>query len=236
MRFQEILGLDDGDVRPLQRGYAAEYPQVATDHAHEMAPAVDALKPMGKVRRTYRFASADDAWTVVLTPTSLSLETTAYDDFRGFVERWRHVAALAVDELDILRQERLGLRYANELACSPEPTREDLRRLVREELVGIIGAHDPRTMHPWMSIQEARFFQEDGICTFRHGLTSAGEGIRLYLLDFDYYDDDERELNLDFQLRQLAAFNHGIYQLFKWSIAPDRFESFEPHERKAGRT
>src|SRR5680860_1547665 len=50
-----------------------------------------------------------------------------------------------------------------------------------------------------MSMQEVRFLQDDGVCTFRHGLTAPGDdGERVYLLDFDYYDAGERDFELDF--------------------------------------
>lgn len=233
MRFPQILGLAGDDVRPIQRGIAGEFPNVEVDEAEAMAPTVEGLTPTGKRRATYRFESSDELWAVVLTPTSLALETFAYEGFRGFVERWRRVISIVAEELGIESQERLGLRYVNELECPREPTPADLRALVREELVGIVGGHDPRTMRLVRSLQEARFAQDDGVLAIRHGFVHWTEDeSHGYALDFDYYSDDAHRFDLDAQLRQLATFNHGIYELFEWSIPPETFKSFEPRERE----
>lgn len=233
LRFPEILGLSGADVRPLRSGIAEAFPDVEEDEAEAMAPTVEGLRPTGKKRPAYRFSSDDGSSAVVLTPTWLALETSAYEHFRAFAELWRRVTALAVDALDITTQERLGLRYVNELSCPAEPSRADLLELVREELVGIVGAGQPQTARLLRSLQEARFAQDDGVLALRHGFVDGGEdGARAYVLDFDYYSDDDRPLDLDAQLRQLAGFNHSIYEVFAWSIPPETFKSFEPREQK----
>ena len=76
------------------------------------------------------------------TPDSASLETTAYVDFMDFATRWHELLSVIIDVLDITRQDRIGFRYVNQLPVPVEATPDDLRRVVRAELVGAVGAHE----------------------------------------------------------------------------------------------
>lgn len=231
LRFQEVLGLSAEDVRPLQKTFAQRYPMLEREEGLEMNLAAEGLQPTGNVRRTFRFRDSEHHWTVTLTPDSLAIETNAYAHFRDFAERWCHVAEATVHELEIPMQDRLGLRYINQLPFSAEPTQEQLAQLVRPELVSLVGAHEVRTSQLLQSQQEARFVQEDGVLTLRHGLMPASDSGRAYILDFDYYDEEPKALDLQEQIRTLVDFNHGIYDLFQWCVTEDTFASFDPDVR-----
>jgi uncharacterized protein (TIGR04255 family) len=158
------------------------------------------------------------------------LETQAYTDFTDFATRWDAVLKVVTDELGVTRQDRIGLRYVNEFPCDPNPTPEAIRSIVREELAGAVGAHE-RTQRLISSMQESRFAQETGVCTLRHGLISRDD-LAAYVLDLDFYDDAPVDFNPDAQIRELAAFNHGAFEVFRWAIPPELFESFDPQERE----
>jgi len=232
VRFQEILGLSETEVRPIQKAMADLYPLVEREEGQELSISPLGLQPTGKTKTTFRFRDVEKMWTVTLAPEMLSLETNAYLDFKDFASRWIRIIESVVAELEIQMQDRLGLRYVNQLACPAEPSPEDLRQLVRTELIGIVGA-EPRTSRLLSSLQEARFVQDDGICTLRHGLVDE-DGGKTYVLDFDYYDEERKKMDLEAQLRSLIAFNHGVYELFSSAVTEETMRSFEPKERANG--
>lgn len=231
VRFQEVLGLSPEDVRPLQKVLADEYPLVDREEEMEMQLGPEGLAPTGNQRRKFRFRDSDQHWSVTLTPTSLSVETSAYTDFKDFGRRWMRIAEPVVQVLEIPVQERLGLRYVNHLAAPDEPTADALRQLVRPDLVALVGAH-ARTRSLRQSLQEARFAQDDGVITLRHGLVRSDEsgGEDIYMLDLDYYVEERRSMDPTNQLESLIAFNHGIYELFRWSVTDSTFATFDPEE------
>jgi uncharacterized protein (TIGR04255 family) len=232
VRFQEILGLSQAEVRPIQKAFADEYPLVEREEGQELSLSPFGLQPTGRTKTTFRFRDVEKAWTVTLGPEMMSLDTTAYLNFKDFASRWIRIIEKVVAELEIPTQDRLGLRYVNQLACPAEPSPENLRQLVRPELVGIVGA-EARTSRLLSSLQEARFLQDDGTCTLRHGLVEEDEG-KTYVLDFDYYDEERKPMDLEAQLRSLVAFNHGVYELFSSAVTEETLKSFEPKERSDG--
>jgi uncharacterized protein (TIGR04255 family) len=228
LRFPRLIGLGESDLRPVQRGLAHDYPVVDVGRIAEFGVGPEGISATGDVEPLFHFRDEARAWTVTVTPSSLSLETTAYTDFTDFVSRWHATADLVAEALGIERQDRIGLRYVDELDCPPEPTPEDIGRVVRPELVGVIGAH-PRTGRLISSMQELRFAQDRGVCTLRHGLVRR-DGGAVYVLDYDFYDDQSQALDIDAQVRLLADFNHGGYELFAWSVPPEHFATFKPTE------
>lgn len=232
LRFPELLGLADSDVRPLQIALREDYPLTEVESAAEITLTPEGLRPTGKTSRVYRFRDDSRAWTVTLTTTTLALETSAYHDFADFALQWRGVAAAALDAFEIGTQERLGLRYVNELATG-EATVDELAALVRPELLGVVGAHD-QAHDVVSSMHELRFSRADGAATFRHGLIRRPDGSAFYALDFDFYDDEPHELALEEQIETLASWNHRIYELFQWAVQPEAFAAFGPEERSEG--
>lgn len=228
LRFPRLMGLGESDLRPIQRGLAHAYPVADIARMAQFGVGPQGIGPTGDVEQVFHFRDETNAWTVTVTPASLSLETTAYGDFIDFVTRWHMIAELTIESLGIERQDRIGLRYVDELDCPASPTPEDIARIVRSELVGVIGEH-PRTRRLVSSMQELRFAQERGVCALRHGLVQR-ESDATYVLDYDFYDDQSQALDLESQVRLLADFNHGAYELFVWSIPPEHFATFKPRE------
>jgi uncharacterized protein (TIGR04255 family) len=214
MRYPRQIGLGEADVRPVQRALASEYPTARIGRAAELIVTPAGVTPAGE-EPVFQFVSADEGWTVTVGAESLSLETTAYIDFTDFLQRWHTIVSAVTEVLDLTRQERIGLRYVNEMPCAAPLTEADIRRMVRQDLVGPLGA-TARTERLMSSSNELRFLQERGVCTMRHGLV--------------FYDDAGAQLDVNQQIRLLAEFADGAFDLFRWSLDPDQFASFNPQE------
>lgn len=229
VRFPRQVGMSDSDVRPVQRAVAERYPAVQVGRSTTLQLGAAGVAPLNDSEPIFHFRSEDGAWTLTVTPESASLETSAYLRFSDFLERWIETAGVVLDLLDVRRQDRIGLRYVNELPCPLRPDPTQLAELVRPELVGVVGKQE-QTMVLLQSMQELRFAQPQGVCTLRHGLVPRSETDGSYVLDFDSYDDTPQPFDIEAQARLLADFNHRTYSLFRWSVPEDRFMTFEPGE------
>jgi uncharacterized protein (TIGR04255 family) len=237
MRFPLMLEFNDSRVRPLQQALADRYPITELNHLASFNVGPSGPMPDDEGGTIYRFRDESLHWTVAVTSTSLSLETDAYHDFPTFARRWHGVAVSAIDALGLAQQERIGLRYVNEVECqlklddtgrlTVEP--RELEARLRPELVGAVGRHE-HTQRLMSSMQEMRFAQKHGYCTIRHGLACQPDHRSAYILDLDVYDEALCTIELGAQINLLAHFNHVIYALFEWAISDERFAMFEPKE------
>jgi uncharacterized protein (TIGR04255 family) len=230
LRFPHILGFGDELLRPVQVALSDRYPDVEIEDLQGVQFSAAGVTMTGEQQRIYRFRTHAKDWVVSVGQSSLTLETPAYAGFRDFIGRWSEIAEAAVEALGIKHQERIGLRYVNELRAPAGAGHDDLLGLVRPELLGVIGAH-ARTQRVLKVWQEARFAQDDGACTLQHGYAQKPDGSWAYVLDFDYYDDAGRTIDLESQMRALAQFNHRTWELFTWAVDPELFKTFEPEER-----
>lgn len=228
MTFPEILGFDPSAVRPLQVALAADYPVVSREEGMRVNIVDSSVAPTGEVRQIFSFRDNEDHWAVTLSSDSLALETQRYEDFGDFAQRWHKVCAEVTRAMEITQQNRLGLRYINQI---PLDEGFDLHSVLRTELVSLVGGGPDQTQELVRSFQEAVFKQDDGFVAFRHGLVDA-EGTKNYVLDFDYFSEERGPLDLESQDHTLINFNHGIFNLFKWSVDDATFDAFEPEERK----
>lgn len=234
VRFPRQLDLGDADIRPIQQALAKRYPVLLEETAAELtvetSPSPKAFFAPGRQQTIYRFRDAAEEWTATVGPEAISLETTAYLGMRDLLTRWAELVSQAQTSLSLGAQSRLGLRYVNEVAC-PGRARPQLTGWVREELVSLIGAHDPRTSDLIRLVSQAQFRQPEGAtCNFRHGLAAdpEDENRAIFLLDLDYFREETLEFDLERQIRMLATFNEGACEMFAWTFPPDTREDFGP--------
>ena len=231
LRYPQVLSFGDDLVRPIQVALADEYPDVETEDLQQVQFSAEGITLTGRQQRIFRFRTHQKDWTVTVGAESLSLETTAYDDIADFIYRWSRIAEAAVEALGLKHQERVGLRYVNQIDAPAGASRDDLLKIVRPELLGVIGDH-PTTQRLTKSWQELRFRQDDGGCTMQHGYVQRPNSEDwTYTLDFDCYDEDGKPVDLESQMHVLEQFNHRTYELFKWAMNDEMFASFEPEEK-----
>lgn len=83
--------------------------------------------------RGWRFADHDEATIVTLLPGSVALETSTYSGWDAFADLFDRVVRLLFQTVSPALEQRLGLRYINELGHGPEAVREQ----VDDEVVGL---------------------------------------------------------------------------------------------------
>jgi len=230
LRFPIRLGFGDLDVRPIQDEISSRYPRTDREVQQLFQITPERVEQMQTPEMVYRLRSEEGEWIVTMTSSFVTLETTKYSRFHEFLERWIEILDTTTRHLGLERQERLGLRYVNELAV-PEAASvtSALQLVIRPELLGLIGA-EPLIEEPISSLQEFRFRHKSGMATLRHGLQRNDRDEAVYLVDIDVYDDAPRPLDREEQLSSLKQFNKTAYDLFRSSVTEEQFRSFEPEE------
>jgi uncharacterized protein (TIGR04255 family) len=233
VKFPRILGISDQQVRPLQQRVSKTYPEYVPGEVQEFVVGPGLIKQAPDVEKLHQIRSADGLWAVNVVADALSLETTKFPGFEEFSGRWKAVLSDAVEVLEIGYQDRLGLRFVNEIEMPSIEALPRIRAMINPELIAPVGSH-PLLEDLVVSLQELRFKQSDGQCTLRHGYVLKVEGTRAYILDLDYYDDAKKDMSVDSNLRALDQFNDGVYEIFRFCITDDAYLSFEPSNAVEG--
>lgn len=185
--------------------------------------------------RLYQFTDMDRQWMVTLTANSISLEARNYTDYEEFSERLLRILASACEVYNIALRVRLGLRYVNEIRHPNAQNPGDWASLINPQLLGPLA---DTGLSPLItsSYQEAALQLDNGGLTMRHGHFAQGttvapppgeapkEGGPFYLLDFDAYDENGRDLDDHTLDELLKSYNHTMFQLLCWGVQKGLFE------------
>jgi uncharacterized protein (TIGR04255 family) len=230
LRFPNRLGVQNDAVR-LQQSLLADYPSVETQGG-----LVVAQGNLPTPTQRFVFASVDGSHAVLLTASTLALECrSGYEGWKFFCDRWTRVLEAAANSFgDLAWQQRIGLRYVNQLDAKAS-----------DGLTAMKGRINPSLLHPLeddesglfnsidTSFQELRVAQKFGVCTVRHGFQVAeGDDKAAYILDFDYYDDTMVELDKGSQIELLNNFNLGVWNIFRWCLTEQQYVEFKPEARE----
>jgi uncharacterized protein (TIGR04255 family) len=140
------------------------------------------------------------------------------------------LAAKETFKIDV--QQRIGLRYVNEIRHPEVMKPSDWRRFMNPTLLGSLSDN---AIAPSVesSIQELRLAASDGSLVVRHG---AAQGTTVapepgtpvptgefYLLDLDAFDEKGRELDVEALDKFMKGYNRTIYSLFRWGMNDQLF-------------
>lgn len=180
--------------------------------------------------KRHRFAASDGSMALSLDLAAFAFETATYAGIDRFLVAWEPVARAVGEALGLRSRTRIGLRYVNEVPLDSD-TPDDVGRAINSELLPPWGAHD-HLQALSTSLHELRFGQAEGELAFRHGLQRPGAGAPpVYLLDFDHYEQRLRALDVVDDAQRLRRFNATVYDVFRWSITSEKYQTFEPEER-----
>lgn len=231
-----------------QKGFIADFQEaIRTDYPKASREAVVTyqLSPTGINSDTsgiaWRFSSKDSQWAVIINEAALTLEARNYRLSNDFIDRFQHLLEAAQEILDITDCLRLGLRYINEVRYPAAETLGDWQELLNPKLVGFDAAQllSGQVNH---TLQEIQVSRPDGIFAIRHGLLSGVAvpplskeepiGGRFYLLDLDYYDTNEYDLDIPDILKKMRNYNEMISRFFRWTLSEKLSLYLEPEHAR----
>jgi uncharacterized protein (TIGR04255 family) len=175
----------------------------------------------------WRFTTEDGAWTVAVSPDFLSIETSNYERFEVFHERFRAVLEAASATIRPSRRERLGLRYVNEISHPEASTVGDWQQFLHAELLGLASG-EALQEGVTQAIQQVQVGLEEANITIRHGYVRSGDSASVYLLDIDVYDEKPSPFDVDDILEKASDYKGWVWRIFRGSITDALVEYLGP--------
>ena len=229
-------------IADFQDAISAKYPRVSREPSvtYQLSPS-GINSSLGEI--LWRFSTRDNLWTVVVGESAITLEARGYASMRDFLERFRSILETARETLDITDRLRLGLRYINAIRYGKANRFAEWRTLLNPKFVGFDASSllSGRVDH---TLQEIQIERHDGGLSIRHGLLNGSVVLPLppekpangyfYLIDLDYYDNTEYDLDIPATVQQMKDYNDVIYRFFRWTMSEKLYNLLEPiHDQRS---
>ena len=229
-------------IAGFQEAVRAQYPRVSSE-----ASVTYQLSPIGinpsPGETLWRFSSRDNRWAIVVGESAITLESRAYSSMSDFLGRFSQILKVANETLEITDRLRLGLRYINEIRYPHAEQFAQWRALFNPEFVGFEASSllDGQIAH---TLQEIQVNRPDGVLAIRHGLLNGAVVAPLtqeqpasgqfYLIDLDYYDMTECDLDISAIIKQMQDYNDVMYRFFRWTLSEALYNYLEPiHDQRS---
>jgi uncharacterized protein (TIGR04255 family) len=235
-RFPRFLPIEAELPFEFQKLLVASYPLYEQRNIFHITLAMSSQEgapPAAEVPgRIHTFLSSDKIWTIALSGDALTVSTVKYvqwEEFRGRAQEALK-AFLSVYRLPIFT--RLGLRYQD---------------LIRPGELGLAGQSWAKLLKPHIAgefldgaIAEGNILARNAIMTaklsdgdmmvLRHGLVLHKETqTQAYLIDSDFFNDEQRQTDLDGTLTVADRLHLNSGRLFRWCITNALHEAMEPN-------
>ncbi len=231
IRFPPVLSIqtDERSLARFQDLLRDRYPFVFVGQQIGLNVGPQGIEQQQTSGRIYQFTDEQREWAVSLANDSVALEARHYTNYDDFSQRIMSLIAAIKEVYRITERQRLGLRYINEIRYPEASAIADWIPLLRHELLGLV-ANREITPSITSTLQELSLSLPSGALTIRHGYVPQGttvapvpgEGIRdpgpFYLLDFDAFDEQGRDLDDHVLHDLLQNYNHTMFQLFRWLV------------------
>lgn len=223
-------------IAGFQKAIRSEYPRASREASVTYQVLPTGIHP-SPGETLWRFSSRDNHWSVVVGKSAITLEARKYSSMRDFLERFRQLLETASETLEVIDRLRLGLRYINEIRYLKAESFVEWRSLLNPDFVGFEASSllDGQVDHTLHEIQVQR---PDGVLAIRHGLQNGAVVLplpqeqsakgRFYLIDLDYSDMTECDLDITATIKQMQDYNDVMYRFFRWTLGDTLYNYLEP--------
>lgn len=219
----------------LQKSLRNDFPKLTTRTERTISIAADSQeKPVVSNGPTiYDFTSADDAWTFSLSSNFFALSCKRYEQWEDFERQSEKVIREMLSTYDLSHFTRIGLRYRSviskeDLGLEQSPWSELLSPRIASVL-GEMSTAEIESASLLESNAEHLFRIDPGKLSLRHGLALNTETKKVgYIIDADYYGDEEIEATLDAGIKKLKDFHGYAWRVFRWCIEGKLHDAMEP--------
>ncbi len=231
IRFPPVLSIqtDDRSLARFQDLVRDRYPFVFIGQQIGFNVGPQGIEQQQTPGRIYQFTDSNREWAVSLAVDSVALEARRYTNYADFSQRILDLITAVKEVYKVTERVRLGLRYINEIRYPNASKVTDWAPLLRHELLGLAAS---REITPLIksTLQELSLDLPSGGLTIRHGYVPQGTTVvplpgeplqdagPFYLLDFDAFDEQRRNVDDRTLEERLAGYNHTMFQLFRWLV------------------
>jgi len=169
--------------------------------------------------RGWRLTSEKGDYLATLLPTSFSLETANYTTWEAFSGQFEVLVRAVGKSIRPEAEERLGLRFVNQIENPTVQTPSGWMEWIRPEVVGILS--DERIGPSILATQQVIDIDAGRRmrAAIRHGLAKDSDTGRLtYILDLDTFRQGVRVFDANGIVGELSKLHRLTLQLFQWMI------------------
>jgi uncharacterized protein (TIGR04255 family) len=227
VRFEKVAAAADaGRALAIQGSLVDRLPNI---NEHEQRGVV--LTPAGTVEqqppvKVWQFKSTDQTTTASISPDFVSLETSDYSDWSDFSGLLHRLLQGVGDELKPKIEQRVGLRYVDQLMIPTQDLEAELRKRLSPELLGpLVGAPFGESVIRSQQVLEIDGPQDLSVL-FRHGIdggTTPNEA--QYVLDYDCFSQTGRAFEIANLKDQLEKLHRLALQVFQATLLPAYFST-----------
>ena len=211
---QRFLSTHSG-ASDFQDEVADQYPRLMAE------PQANITAGLGNVTSIevpqWRFTDMNNAWSCVVGPEHLAIETSSYSQWTTMRDR----LAQAIDVLVRLTgpriRERIGLRYINHIPGAPEG---GFAGVIKPELLGVMAIPDWRDAVAATASQTI-FRDGDTQLALRYGrgLSTEGPGANVFVLDIDCANETASAFDAKQSMAYFDRLNDSGLRAFFASLA-----------------
>lgn len=223
-KFPKFLAIETEQPAEFQKVIMGNYPiydqqnvlQVILGSGHD-----GSQQPAEIQGRMHVFRSSDKIWTLMLGGDQVFLATSVYTHWGEFKDRLRAILSAFFQFYHPALFTRIGLRYQNlirpeELGLDGHRWKDLLQPYIAGELAS--GLEDPEIVAR-QTVTTIKFGDGDALL-LRHGLVTHKDSKKpAYLIDGDFYNDEQREADFDGILEITERLHENSERVFRWSIA-----------------
>lgn len=173
----------------------------------------------------WKLQSEDGNWRVAIRPDFFALETTAYESWTDFTVRLTDLIDGIIEVFRPSLEQRLGLRFIDEITDPIVASPSDWRPWIRAELLGVVT--DDLLGRSVRSCQQLVELQGPGSLrvNLRHGIQSQPDGRSyIYLIDQDCFRAEGREFKRDDILAAAEELHRLALGVFQSAITPELYD------------
>jgi uncharacterized protein (TIGR04255 family) len=223
-------------IASFQEAVRSEYPRVSREASVTYQLSPTGINPnLGET--LWRFSSRDNMWAIVVGESAITLEVRKYSSMKDFLDRFSRILQVAIESLEVKDRLRLGLRYVNEIRYPYAENFAQWKALFNPEFISFEASSllEGKVDH---TLQEIQVNRSNGILAIRHGLLN-GTAVaplpqeqppsgQFYLMDLDYYDMTECDLDISATIKQMQNYNDVMYRFFRWTLSEALYDYLEP--------
>lgn len=165
----------------------------------------------------WRMRTNDGGRIVSLLPSSVSYEVSDYPGWDEFVAQFDAVLAAIAECVQPVFEQRLGLRYINQLTVPEVRSPEGWRGYIDDAFVGLAANTEIDSLVIFTRQQAVLQLDDETRCTLNHGFApdEAREQALTYVLDFDVAREGTRLFDTDGLHAAAERFNAYALRLFQ---------------------